>query len=182
MSDNVSITAGSGTVIATDDVGGGVQVQRVKTAWGPDGTANDVDSASGKPLPVQLRGSDGTDYSAALPAKDSGPAQTISFGIAGARFQSNDQSASPAVVTSVPTSGQKLVITDLVVSVDTSCAVTFTEETSGTALLTLYMAANSGGQVTPRGKLKLATSNKRLMVQTSVAAKIAVTAFYYSEA
>jgi len=60
LADNVAITAGSGTTIASDDIGGGVQVQRVKTTWGPDGTANDADVASGKPLPVQHRVSDGT--------------------------------------------------------------------------------------------------------------------------
>lgn len=65
MSDNVAVTAGLGTTIATDDVGG-VQFQRVKTTWGPDGTANDTDVATGKPFPVQLRGSDGTDRSNAL--------------------------------------------------------------------------------------------------------------------
>lgn len=61
MSDNVSITAGSGVTIASDDIGGGVQVQRVKATWGPDGTANDVDVATGKPLPMQLRSSAGSD-------------------------------------------------------------------------------------------------------------------------
>ncbi len=66
MVDNVAITAGTGTTIAADDVGG-VLHQRVKTTWGPDGTANDADVASGKPLPVQLRGSDGTDRSNLLP-------------------------------------------------------------------------------------------------------------------
>jgi hypothetical protein len=59
MADNVLITAGSGTTIAADDVGSGVLVQRVKATWGPDGTANDTDVASGKPLPVQLRSSGG---------------------------------------------------------------------------------------------------------------------------
>ncbi|MGX9145949.1 hypothetical protein [Mesorhizobium sp. 128a] len=61
MVDNVAITAGSGVTIATDDIGGGVQVQRVKATWGPDGTANDTDVASGKALPVQIRSSAGSD-------------------------------------------------------------------------------------------------------------------------
>lgn len=61
MADNVAITAGTGTTIAADDVGGGVLVQRVKATWGPDGTANDTDVATGKPMPVQLRSSTGTD-------------------------------------------------------------------------------------------------------------------------
>lgn len=60
MADNVSITAGTGTTIAADDIGAGVLVQRVKTTWGPDGTANDADVATGKPLPVQLRSATGT--------------------------------------------------------------------------------------------------------------------------
>jgi hypothetical protein len=59
MADNVAITAGSGTTIAADDIGGGVLVQRVKNTWGPDGTANDTDVATGKPMPVQLRASTG---------------------------------------------------------------------------------------------------------------------------
>jgi hypothetical protein len=67
MADNVEITAGTGTNIASDDIGGGLQVQRAKVTWGPDGTANDADVATGKPLPVQLRGSDGADRSNLLP-------------------------------------------------------------------------------------------------------------------
>ncbi|WP_192246036.1 hypothetical protein [Mesorhizobium silamurunense] len=66
MSDNLTVTPGTGVSIAADDVGGGLLVQRTKTTWGPDGTANDVDVASGKPMPVQLRGSDGTDRSSSL--------------------------------------------------------------------------------------------------------------------
>lgn len=67
MADNVAITAGSGTTIAADDIGSGILAQRVKPVWGPDGTGNDTDVASGKAFPVQLRGSDGTDRSNSLP-------------------------------------------------------------------------------------------------------------------
>jgi hypothetical protein len=56
--DNVAITAGSGTAIAADDIGS-VFYQRVKVNWGPDGTANEADTATGKPLPVQLRSATG---------------------------------------------------------------------------------------------------------------------------
>ncbi len=66
MADNYAFTPGTGSIGASDDIGG-VQFPRVKTTWGPDGTANDADVASGKPLPVQLRGSDGTDRSNLLP-------------------------------------------------------------------------------------------------------------------
>ncbi len=49
MADNVAITAGSGTTIAADDVGG-VMYQRVKIATGADGSATDVSATA--PIPV----------------------------------------------------------------------------------------------------------------------------------
>jgi hypothetical protein len=49
MADNVAITPGAGTNIATDDVGG-VQHQRVKVEYGGDGSATDVSNAT--PLPT----------------------------------------------------------------------------------------------------------------------------------
>lgn len=51
MADGVNITAGSGVVIASDDIGG-VQYQRVKLSQGADGSATDVSSAA--PLQVTL--------------------------------------------------------------------------------------------------------------------------------
>lgn len=53
MADNVVANAGSGgATFATDDIGS-VHYPRSKVVWGPDGTANDADKASGKALPVQ---------------------------------------------------------------------------------------------------------------------------------
>lgn len=52
MSDNVPITPGAGTTISTDDIGNGVQVQRVKVQHGADGSATDASSSA--PLPVTL--------------------------------------------------------------------------------------------------------------------------------
>lgn len=51
MADNVAITAGSGTTIAADDVGG-VLFQRMKQTWGADGVATDTSASA--PLPVQI--------------------------------------------------------------------------------------------------------------------------------
>lgn len=51
MADNVEITAGSGTPIATDDVGG-IQYQRVKLDLGGNGVSDPVESD----LPVSLKG------------------------------------------------------------------------------------------------------------------------------
>lgn len=63
MADNSTLpVSGGGTeVFANDDIGS-VKYPRVKATWGPDGTANDTDVASGKPMPVQLRVSDGTAF------------------------------------------------------------------------------------------------------------------------
>lgn len=61
MADNSSLPVASGNeTFANDDIGG-VKYPRPKINWGPDGTANDVDVASGKPLPIQLRSPTGTD-------------------------------------------------------------------------------------------------------------------------
>lgn len=46
MADNISITAGSGTSIATDDIGG-VHYQRIKQSIGADGSAADVSAGAG---------------------------------------------------------------------------------------------------------------------------------------
>jgi hypothetical protein len=120
--------------------------------------------------------------SALVGLSDNGPAWASVVGVSGAAFASANQSAAAAAVTDAPTAGQKIVLTDLVVSVDTALTVTFTEETSGTVKAVLYMAANSTAQITARGKIKLDTADKRLMVRTSASGHIAVTAVYYSEA
>ena len=85
-------------------------------------------------------------------------------------------------VTAAPTSGQKICIDDIMVSVDTAMSVLFEEETSGTDIMKFYMAANSSIQITPRGKIKLPTADKKLTVDTSVAGNISVTVSYHSEA
>ena len=49
MVDNVAITAGTGTTVAADDVGG-VLHQRIKLSLGADGSAADANSSSGQLL------------------------------------------------------------------------------------------------------------------------------------
>lgn len=113
--------------------------------------------------------------------KDAGPSWTSVYGVSGEAVSSSDAS-SPVPVTDAPTEGQKLVITDLVVSSAAALTLTFTEETSGDVLLVLYMAANSTVNVNLRGKLKLAVADKQLLVGASGAGNISVLAGYYSEA
>jgi len=49
MADNIQVTQGTGTTMATDDIGS-VQYPRVKVSWGVDGSA--VDASATNPLPV----------------------------------------------------------------------------------------------------------------------------------
>lgn len=51
MADNVAITAGAGTTIAADDISG-VLYQRVKVAFGADGSATDASTSA--PLPAAI--------------------------------------------------------------------------------------------------------------------------------
>jgi len=89
---------------------------------------------------------------------------------------------SGADASGAPTTGQKIVIDDIIVSVDTAMAVTIEEETSGTDIAKFYMDANTTLQVTPRNGLKLATADKKVRIVTSVAGNISSTITYHSEA
>jgi hypothetical protein len=81
------------------------------------------------------------------------------------------------------TTGQKIVVDDMLVSVDTDMSITFKEETSGTVLFgPWYCTAKSGPiQITLRGKKKLATANKKVMIRTSVAGNVTCQLSYHSE-
>lgn len=114
-------------------------------------------------------------------AKNDGPAWTTVNGASGAAVTSADASATVSV-TDAPTGGQKLVITELTVSVGSALTVTFEEETSGTDFLKLYMAANTTQTFKWTSKQKLGTADKKLQVTTSGAGNISVRASYYSEA
>jgi len=118
-----------------------------------------------------------------LPTSDAGAAWTTVRGVSGVPFTSADQHSAVASVTDAPTSGQKLVITDLVISVDTAMSVSFTIESNATVIYgPFYLAANQTVNLVTRGKLKLGTADKKLQVKTSVAGNISVLPLYYSEA
>lgn len=115
---------------------------------------------------------------------DAGPGWTSSFGVGtpAVAFTSADATTA-AAVTAAPTAGQKLVITDIIVSSDTAMFLLFHEEsTAGNILWKVFVPANGTAQFTPRGKTKLWTADKKLMVDASAAGNISVTCCYYSEA
>lgn len=113
--------------------------------------------------------------------KDNGPAWTSVWGVSNAPVQSADMT-SIAHVSDAPTSGQKLVITDIQVSTDTAMKLTFTEETSGLVICSLYVAAYVPVQVTFRSKRKLNVADKKLRCTASVAGNVSILVGYYSEA
>lgn len=89
MADNTTLNPGvAGDIISTDDIGGGVKVQRVKIQHGADGSATDVSTAS--PLPISDAGSsvtvDGTvtvqDGGSAISVDDNGGSLTVDVGTA----------------------------------------------------------------------------------------------------
>ncbi len=87
-----------------------------------------------------------------------------------------------ADITDAPTSGQKLVITDIILSSDTALRIDLSEETTGTIFESVFMGAGSTVNLVTRGKFKLITANKKLQWRTSAAGNVSATVLFYSEA
>ncbi len=134
---------------------------------------------------VTLVGGDGT-IAAKPGVQDGGSAfaDVHGLGTPAVPFTSANASAAAVAVTNAPTTGQKLVVTDVIISVAVDMDVTLKEETSGTVLLgPIRMAAKSTIQITPRsGALRCYTANKKVMVQTSITGDLTVDVHYHSEA
>lgn len=184
----VAVDQGDGTFLLGVDASnvtvGAITVTTVPIKDGVTNTLANVDA------PASL-----TSSSKALAVHDPAPSPQVanpgafdasfaeSFGVAGAMFTSADQSGAAAAVTDAPSAGKKLVITDIIISVgDTGQTVTLTEQTSGTVKGKYYVPANTTITIPFKGKFKLDTADKKLMVQTSVTGNVAVGALYYSEA
>lgn len=108
-------------------------------------------------------------------AVDNGPAWTPVRAL-----KSSSDASTISDLTAAPTSGLKLVLDDLWVSVDTAMRVDITEETSGTVLWSAYLPANGSVQFTPRDGLKLDTADKKARITASVAGNIRCIALYHS--
>lgn len=107
---------------------------------------------------------------------DAGPSWTPAY----LHYTSADASGG-ADLTATPTSGQKIVIDDLILSCGADLVITLEEETSGTNIMVIYMVANSTVQITPRGKIKLPTVGRKLRIDASGAGAVSVTTCYHSE-
>lgn len=157
MADNIEVTPGTGVSVAADEVGGALY-QRIKIATGADGVANDATLVN------------------PLPTSDAGPAWTSVF-----TYTASADMTTAADLTAAPTGGQKLVITDIILSSDTAMLFEFKEETSGTVIGATRIPEDGVVQFTPRGKWKLPVADKKLQGEASVAGNVYVTVFYYSE-
>lgn len=151
MADNATITPGSGITVGADDVGG-VLMQRVKPVWGPDGTATDVDAATG--LPVQpgykeLSGSASANNTD-LVLTDASGYRWISVQVSGpfagtvSVQQSNDNTTFYAVALAGPNGPANTFINASLLSGPLNARyvrVRFTAYTSGTATATVGLSA-----------------------------------------
>lgn len=115
--------------------------------------------------------------------KDNGPNWTTVWGVSSAPVNSADASSAVSV-TDAPTSGQKIVLDDVHISVGSAISVSLKCETSAAVIWgPVYMAANTSMMLSFRGKgPKLAIADKKLQVVASGAGNITVMAGYHSEA
>jgi hypothetical protein len=144
MADNVAITAGAGTNIASDDIGG-VQYQRVKVTHGQDGSATDVSSAS--PMPVTAPAAARTTHSIAVAMQTDAVMNALTT--LTPKFFSETVVASDTdeeLVASV--TAKKLRVLALVVHCG-SLATDATFESGGTTRIHKVPAGANGGQVLP---------------------------------
>ncbi len=88
MADNIAITAGTGTTIATDDIGG-VMYQRVKLSIGADGSATDVSAAAQMPVTTKAKYVDVTLSTLETAALADGDIMCVTTEVTGA-FTNND--------------------------------------------------------------------------------------------
>lgn len=112
--------------------------------------------------------------------RDAGAAWTSVFGVSGAAVVSANITSATAI-TDAPTSGQKIIVDDIVVSTDTAMNILFEEETSGTDIFKVFLPANGTLQITPRDKVKLATADKKLTAKGSATGNVGITVTYHSE-
>lgn len=136
MADNVNITPGSGEVIAADEVAG-AKFQRVKIAWGADGTAGETTTSN--PLPVGAV----ADTSAITNA---GASLTPKYALANVAASTTDGSVVSAV-----TSKKIRVLAIAVLAGSTATNITFNTKPggAGSAKSCLFANGANGGVVLP---------------------------------
>ena len=109
-------------------------------------------------------------------AKDRGPWWVSSY-----TYTTSSNMSTAADITAAPTSGMKLIITDIILSSDTQMLFSFREETSDTVIGAVRLPADGTVQLTPRSTWKLPVADKKLQGYASTSGNVYVTVLYYSE-
>jgi hypothetical protein len=117
MADDIAITAGTGTTVATDEVSAR-HFQLIKACWGADGTANLTDVATGKPLPIQIRSSTGIALESASASNTFTPAATS--------HTAGDCVGAAGTFAAMGTSGAAIMITSATLYIDNASALATT--------------------------------------------------------
>jgi hypothetical protein len=97
-------------------------------------------------------------------------------------LSSADANAAAVNLTGAPGAGVKAVIHSIYISTLTAMIITLKEETSGTVLMRINVAANSNMVPLTGLNLKLPVANKKLQAQTSAAGQIDFLVEYTTEA
>ena len=113
----------------------------------------------------------------AIGTMDAGPSWTSAY-----TYTTSADMQTAADLTAAPTSGEYLVITDIILSSDTAMLFEFEEETSSTVIGAVRLPANGTVQLTPRTNWKLPVADKKLQGDAGAAGNVYITCFYYSEA
>lgn len=175
MADNVAITAGAGTSIASDDIGG-VQHQRVKVGHGTDGTFTDASATN--PLPVTAPAAARTTHSIAVSHQTD--AIMSSNTVLVPKFFSETVTASDTDEELVAlVASRKLRIMSLAVHCGaTATDVTF--ESSTTTRIHKVPAGANGGQVLPFNPIGWfeTASGASLTVTTGAGSSVEITGTY----
>lgn len=151
MADNSTLPVSVGTeVFANDDISS-VKYPRVKLTWGPDGTANDTDVASGKSVPAQIRTSGGTAQTYGAGATDAGTQRVT---IASEQVEGGEYEAVPSTSSTTTTLGTTGAVGDflstlLVTPLTTSPGSISIKDGSDTAILVFAGGATSVSNLVP---------------------------------
>lgn len=117
-----------------------------------------------------------------VPSLDAGHWFATQRGVNGLPVPSDDARSGGIFISDSPTTGQRIVLHDLLLSVEGDATVTIFEETTGTVIHgPLYLAARTTLQLTLRGKTKLPTADKRLKLVTAEEVNLSAEAIYHSE-
>ena len=109
--------------------------------------------------------------------KNSGLSQTLTRTVT-----TSADMTTAAAITPSPSSGQKVVLTDALISSDTEMVFTLQMETSNNVLAKLYLGANQTVSFSLQGYLKGDAINKKIFGLASATGNVSITAITFSEA